>query len=219
VKFTDRKIAGVQLLEMLQLQDQFNSSLDTNWRQADWPFHRAIWTECAEMLEHYGWKWWKKQEPDAAQVGMELVDIWHFAMSQFIVNYGSEMNEAAAEELLKLLEVPVEDEGFIRNLEFFTSYSLINGYAHFPTIPQLMENIGMSFEALYTQYIGKNALNKFRQDNGYKTGTYRKNWSGAEDNMHLSLIISQADLTAGNLYEYVYASLETSYSSPFAKLA
>jgi hypothetical protein len=26
------------------------------------------------MLDHYGWKWWKKQTPDTEQVILELVD-------------------------------------------------------------------------------------------------------------------------------------------------
>ena len=35
---------------------------------------------------------------------------------------------------------------------------------------------------MYKLYIGKMALNKLRQEQGYKEGTYKKNWRGIEDN-------------------------------------
>ena len=34
--------------------------------------------ECSELLDHYGWKWWKHQATDLDQVKLEIVDIWHF---------------------------------------------------------------------------------------------------------------------------------------------
>ena len=48
--------------EMLELQDSINSLINKEWRQAHNPWYRAIWTECAELMDHIGWKWWKKQE-------------------------------------------------------------------------------------------------------------------------------------------------------------
>lgn len=44
-----------------------------------------------------------------------------------------------------------------------------------------MMMLGMSFSELYLLYIGKHALNLFRWENGYKDGSYVKQWSeGAE---------------------------------------
>ena len=48
---------------------------------------------------------------------------------------------------------------------------------------------GLSFTWLQKLYIGKNCLNKFRQDNGYKEGTYIKEWNGREDNVVMIEII------------------------------
>ena len=45
-----------------------------------------------------------------------------------------------------------------------------------------MSHADMDFNDLYSMYIIKNALNKFRQDNGYSTGEYSKMWAGREDN-------------------------------------
>ena len=54
----------------------------------------------------------------------------------------------------------------------------------------------------------KNVLNKFRQDNGYKEGTYRKIWNGKEDNVVLSEILSRG------IYgmDEIYANLQKAYS-------
>ena len=60
---------------MLELQDAMNSKVNADWRSAGNEWYRAIWMEAGEMLEHYGWKWWKHQEPDTMQVKLEIVDI------------------------------------------------------------------------------------------------------------------------------------------------
>ena len=70
--------------EMLNLQDSINSVINPNWRDAKNPWYRAIWTECAELMDHIGWKWWKKQEIDIEQAQIELIDIWHFGLSDIL---------------------------------------------------------------------------------------------------------------------------------------
>ena len=62
-----------QLNVMLELQDKMNARVHPDWQSQNFPWYRAIWTECAETMDHYGWKWWKKQTPDRDQVCMELV--------------------------------------------------------------------------------------------------------------------------------------------------
>ena len=88
-----------KLLTMLELQDAMNRKVNPDWRQAGYAWYRAIWTECAEMLDHYGWKWWKHQEPDMEQVSLEIIDIWHFALSDLILRHDS--LEAAADRALE----------------------------------------------------------------------------------------------------------------------
>ena len=67
-----------QLVTMLELQSDMNTKVHADWKQQNFEWYRAIWVECAELLDHYGWKWWKKQNPDVGQIELELVDIWHF---------------------------------------------------------------------------------------------------------------------------------------------
>jgi len=78
-------ITHAQLSTMLALQESLNAKVNPNWKLAGYAWHRAIMVEAVELLEHVGWKWWKAQEPNIAQARLELVDIWHFAMSLAMV--------------------------------------------------------------------------------------------------------------------------------------
>ena len=69
----------------------------------------------------------------------------------------------------------------------------------------------MSWEDLYRQYTGKNVLNMFRQDKGYQTGSYQKNWGGREDNEHLVEIISALDVKAEGFRGEIYIQLNERY--------
>jgi hypothetical protein len=52
-------------------------------------------------------------------------------------------------------------------------------------------------------------LNKFRQDNGYKEGSYIKIWDGKEDNVVMQEILnSSSDITPDELY----TKLQEAYS-------
>ena len=70
-----------QIKQMLTMQDAMNTRVSDTWQENGYEWYRAIWVECAEMLDHHGWKWWKHQEIDIAQVQLELVDIFHFGLS------------------------------------------------------------------------------------------------------------------------------------------
>jgi hypothetical protein len=54
-------------------------------------------------------------------------------------------------------------------------------------------------------------LNFFRQDHGYKQGTYVKSWAGREDNEHLVDLVADLDKDAENFAEQVYQALEGRY--------
>ena len=55
-------------------------------------------------------------------------------------------------------------------------------------------------------------LNFFRQDNGYKDGTYRKLWGGREDNEVLVDIIHLLDANQHDFKDAIYASLQVEYN-------
>lgn len=198
-----------QILTMLELQDAMNSKVNENWVDQGFAWYRAIWVECAELLDHYGWKWWKKQTPDADQVKLELVDIWHFGLSILLLESSNEVEIAAAVEQELSRAAPSGD--FREDLEAFTLATLQSKSFDVASFATLMSGIDLSFDELYTRYVGKNVLNFFRQDNGYQDGSYRKQWGGKEDNEHLVEAVAELDHSSPLFKDDLYQALEQRY--------
>ena len=87
---------------MAEMQDHHNRQVHPQWRQQGYAYYRAVWVECAELLDHFGWKWWKHQQPDLDQVKLEIVDIWHFGLSDLM--RGSALDGKVAQALLAASE-------------------------------------------------------------------------------------------------------------------
>jgi dimeric dUTPase (all-alpha-NTP-PPase superfamily) len=198
-----------QLLVMLEMQDAMNARVNIEWRQANNPWYRAIWTECAEMLDHYGWKWWKHQQPDLDQVRLELVDIMHFAMSDYLLRDAD--NDAVADRIVAELSVPGQGGDIRSAIELMAQSTIANQTMHFTDFANTMRLIDMDFDQLYRMYIGKNVLNFFRQDHGYKDGSYLKIWNGKEDNEHLAELLAELDSGNDNFRDELYQGLNSRY--------
>lgn len=199
-----------QIKIMLDLQDSMNRKVTSNWREQNYEWYRAIWTECAELMDHYGWKWWKKQIPDTEQVALELIDIWHFGLS--ILLQSEKTHEEIATHIQQELQKTTDGKDFRLDLEAFASATLADRQFHVSLFGQLMNGISMSFEELYRGYVGKNVLNFFRQDNGYKDGSYRKHWhDGREDNEHLVELVQSLDTTKTEFKDELYEALKKRY--------
>jgi len=199
-----------ELITMLELQDAMNSKVNPDWRDQGNEWYRAIWVECAELMDHYGWKWWKSQKPDLEQVELELIDIWHFGIS---IGLESSSNYVElAEDLERKLTLGEHAEGdFLKAVEEFASSTLSSQQFNVAGFAKLMKLSGLSFENLFRSYVAKNVLNIFRQDNGYKEGTYIKVWQGREDNEHLMELLS--GLSSEQLsMKVIYAKLSERYS-------
>ena len=69
----------------------------------------------------------------------------------------------------------------------------------------------LDFDRLYRLYVGKNVLNFFRQDHGYKNGSYQKMWAGREDNEHLAEVLEDLDITSETFADQVYDGLSERY--------
>ncbi len=198
-----------KILTMLELQDAMNCKVNPEWRQAGYAWYRAIWTECAEMLDHYGWKWWKHQKPDTAQVHLELIDIWHFTLSDLILQNDS--LDAAADRALQGLSNPFPGDDFREAIENMAMDTIATRSAHIGRFAGLMKLADLGFDELFKTYVGKNVLNIFRQDHGYKDGSYLKIWDGREDNEHLAEILTSLDTNVDGLTDTLYQHLETAY--------
>ena len=200
-----------QLLVMLEMQDAMNSRVNPDWRQAGNEWYRAIWTECAEMLDHYGWKWWKHQEPDLEQVQLELVDIMHFAMSDYLLQDTD--NSAVASRIEAEISAPGSGTDMRVAIEAMAQTTIANQSMHFSDFANIMALIEMDFGQLYRTYVGKNVLNFFRQDHGYKDGSYIKVWNGREDNEHLAELLGTLDSNSSTFRDEVYQGLTVRYPS------
>lgn len=197
-----------KILLMLQLQAQLNdatngekwtSGITKNGKTINW--RRCIYMECAEMVDSFSWKHWKSinQEPDWDNLQIEVIDVWHFIMSLAIENYSKTLRGGIEDLALNISQLPSFSTinarnnifGFqdkvIAKVENIIRLSLEEGELKleelFGEFFDLAVMSGLDLDTLYRLYVGKNILNQFRQDNGYKDGSYIKVWAGEEDNV------------------------------------
>lgn len=208
---------------MLSLQMSMNAKVDPDWLAARYPYLRAVAIEGAEAIEHHGWKWWKKQEKDLPQLQMELIDIWHFILSEILLR-NSGNADASLAALMKLLDsantqkiIDFDDQQYsIDELDLLTKLELLIALSvvrriELSLFQSIMSKCQIGWLDLYRQYVGKNVLNMFRQDHGYKDGSYQKIWNGREDNEYLVEIIDSLDPNQAKFKDQVYIALKSSY--------
>jgi dimeric dUTPase (all-alpha-NTP-PPase superfamily) len=200
-----------KLITMLSMQDEFNKVVHPNWREQNYKFTDAIMVEAVEAFDHYGWKWWKKQTPDLDQVKLELVDIWHFGMSE-LMTHKTFSEEKLATTLEFVMTVETRKQDFADSVRYLIECASI-GVFTISTFHEVMRGADLTWEELFKLYVGKNTLNKFRQDNGYKTGEYIKDWNGKEDNVVLMEILGRIDLDSKDVVTLVYKKLEKEYEA------
>lgn len=212
--------------QMLTLQQDLNDATNgINWENGitkngkliDWK--RCTYLECAELIESYPWKHWKNIDasPDYNNIKIEAVDIWHFIMSQALKEY--KLNDLGdINTLTKNIET-------IKNFDIFTKdviKTTKNYYEQIEVVENLIARLfdnsnieiliesfievaiqsELNLDTLYNLYVGKNILNKFRQDNGYKDGTYIKIWNNQEDNVIMQNILdNEHNITPTKLYD------------------
>ena len=212
-----------QIRTMLRLQDQISTKIDPNWMEKEHPYLRAVIVEASEAMEHYGWKWWKNQKCDMSQVQMELVDIWHFILSEILLNTQGDIETAAL-----LLDADLSDNqqvflvdgtefhldvmDFVEKLELTIALAVLDDFS-VSLINSLMVDCNFTWQDMFTAYVGKNVLNMFRQDHGYKEGTYVKVWHGREDNEHLTEILQSVNTDAEDIEEVLFKKLQEVYAT------
>lgn len=193
-----RKIS--RLDDMLCLQAAMNDVAKPDWKTNPPNWSLAIIAEAGELLDHLGYKWWKSQTPDLAQAQMEVVDLWHFELSAVLCTPG-----LGTYLLHRIHGATVMQEPYVgefspdRDLVFSLTQDYVASAARsassslrrVTSLLDLAYALGLTFDDLYKLYTAKNVLNMFRQDHGYKTGTYIKVWDGKEDNQHLQEILNE----------------------------
>ena len=225
-----------KILSMVQLQAQLNDAtngekwtegITKNGKTINW--QRCIYMECAEMVDSFSWKHWKSidKEPDWANHQIEVVDVWHFIISLGLENYAQNLKGGVEELSLHLSELPLfldvktksvnfasQDE-VLTKVEDLIRLAIAKDTLDLDTLVndffELVMMSGLNLESLYRLYVGKNILNQFRQDHGYKDGSYIKVWNTEEDNVVMKRIWEEnADIKPDVLYtalEKVYSAL------------
>ena len=193
-----------KIMDMLNKQEELNcltngddwkSNLTNKGKTINWL--RCIRREAMELCDSFPWEHWKaiNKAPDIDNALIETTDIWFFTMS-YILSKNNNMNKSLAlsmetsfnEKLLtKCMDIPELTDNLIQatydpRLIFDQTYLLYK-------FTKIMDALDMDLDLLYKLYNGKLMLNKFRQDHGYKEGTYSKIWNGKEDNVHMLEII------------------------------
>ena len=222
------------LLSMLTLQQQLNDNTNgKQWKEGftkqgkaiNWK--RCIYLESAELIESYPWKHWKNIDApaDFANIEIELVDIWHFVLSELLRTHQGSL-ESLSQSLSSLPSfqtfcslTPLENEARepmveIEAVESFLSQLFCaeeeNSLALAQGFFEMASTLQLSLDRLYQLYIGKNILNQFRQDHGYKEGSYTKEWNGKEDNVVMqSILAQQKNISPDALYD----ALSTCYQA------
>lgn len=210
-----KKNALAVLTRIVKMQDDLNiKTRGEDWATQNLAWGRALWTEAAEAMGYLQWEWWKNvREPGpiearkgSIQFRLELIDILHFGISIMLVAEKAKAAEGKpglygaqqiAEALLKRIETQSQEpmigynkESLCKQVEELAGEGLHN-YFGVTAFVRAAFLAGMDHSQIAAYYLGKNVLNAFRQENGYKAGTYIKNWNGQEDNVALGLILEE----------------------------
>jgi dimeric dUTPase (all-alpha-NTP-PPase superfamily) len=161
------------------------------------------------MLDHHGWKWWKHQAIDIAQVQLELVDIFHFGLSLRLMS--GDNPEVIARQLSKELHQGTAETDFKIALENLASAAVTKKAFDAKALADCMSLMNMDLDELFRQYVGKNTLNFFRQDHGYKEGSYIKEWHGEEDNEVKLEIVGKLDTNLATFKDDLYSEMKAVY--------
>ncbi len=206
-----RSAAVASMVEtMARMQDSHNAKVHPQWRDQGYENYRAVWVECAELLDHFGWKWWKKQDADLDQVKLEVVDIWHFGLSDMI-RAGSLDQAAPALLAADDAEAAPDAADFRAAVEWLAQEALsCRAFVMAPFV-RVLQTLPLSVDELFRLYVGKNVLNDFRQAHGYKSGEYQKLWHGREDNEHLIEALEGLTCAVEQVPELLFLALEERY--------
>lgn len=209
-----------QAQQMLMLQGRMNATVNEQWLTSGYPFLRAVVVEVGEALDHLGWKWWKKQEPDEAQASIELIDILHFMLSHELVQVKGDVKMAAdrlvAASQPHQLSVHFDGKAYQLDDDPRSLFELLAGLAavrrsELCVLEACFRAMNMTWDQVYVQYVSKNVLNIFRQEHGYKDGSYVKEWFGQEDNVHLAEIVAAFDPASATFSDDLKRQLEQCY--------
>jgi len=198
------------LYKIFEKQDELNEYTNgIDWKNMSIPWYRAIFVECSEMMNYLPWKWWKSGDENLEQLKLELIDILHFGVSKIFEN--EKLVDKQIDFIINAFQYyKIEEDCIEDQIEVLAKNTLKTKHFDIATFIKLAKKLNMTISEIYKLYMGKNILNGFRQDHGYKQQKYQKMWDGQEDNIYLMDIIKDLEVTE-NFREIVYSKLEEKY--------
>lgn len=213
---------------MLDMQDTFNSKLDINWRYCNWNWKACIIAEAGELIESCDYKHWKHTTPDYDNIKVEAIDLLHFLMSKLLQDKSSFSTHSI---ILQSYEMSIDYETYYNeDIICDNAIKMIEETERaFIYLFNIFNQLEMSLEDVYKAYIVKNTLNAFRQKNGYKEGTYIKEWivdlnpnvqvidydyddTVREDNVVAYILADKLECNT-ELFDNLYSELDRVYNS------
>lgn len=213
-----------QISKLFQMQDQLNTYVHPQWRDQDFDWYEAIVDECCELKGHLGWKWWKQNykcgltEANKKQVQLEVIDLLHFLISGLLD--GKLETAGSVTGIFNGSQLPsgITLENAVDKMRFYAC----DGYYGAVQWTWIALLTGLTEQEILETYTQKYVLNKFRQDHGYKDGSYCKEWElnvspgeFLEDNEVLSFVVFKLKNTGQDTTDEteLYNRLEAMYTS------
>ncbi len=171
-------------------QKTMNSDFDT--------MYLAAIEEVGELVASFGYADWKKSERDTQNILVESADLFIF-----VINCAYYAKEPIKGQLNPHMTPIGDDRKFAQTLIRALSEN---------DMDYLINILFTEYPMAYDYVMAKQALNALRQDHGYKTGDYIKNWGTDtkpyEDNRALSALLGR-----GLNYNGMYLELNTQYTA------
>lgn len=218
-------VVDKKLRVMLMQQHKLNKHIHPHYWTQGFLWYRAIMIESAEsILDFHDWEWWRTKKTDIESSKMEVVDIWHFLLSQFLEEKllsGESLNDAIHDLVIVIsphvLDIGVSEKGHVEVFEEVISYVMQHKRLSLEKFVSLMAVHEMTFDELFVAYVEKSTLNLFRNDNGYRVGRYKKIWgsgsASAEDNEYLLQLKRRLDPRAPDYPTRLYDILQATYKN------
>lgn len=212
-------------------------------------FALATVQEVSELIDSINWKHWKdvNEKDNVENLKMEMIDIIHFIASLTMMSgtetyLMSHLKQGALVPTTKseLIDIALEFNVLMTPLvkleaniepsdKIDSSLDWILGdggmwdniYEGFTNLLfAVMDYCNIEPMDIFELYTAKSVLNLFRQNNGYREGTYSKLWYGEEDNVVLANIIKTLketykanEITIGMVYD----KLENTYTEMYKR--
>lgn len=192
--------------EMFTIQNGLNTkTYDSAWiekgRTEEFDYAMAAGDEAHEFARSLPFQWWTGDSPDRQNQVTEIVDAWHFVMSQYIIDFNGNVG-IAAQDAFRMYEMaaPAQLQNTVKKqTKSFVAAMYVHNNWNFdpknrPNFVRMFflwcRKADVSLELLYARYLAKATLNKFRVENGYKQKLYDKIWEigneKGEDNFFLA---------------------------------